>query len=496
MLALLIMGDVNMAKKKKNNLRPKVKLIGNNATDVTQSIALIEFKNKKYLIEAGQYQGDTVLNEYRINKSAFDNINVEEIDYCFVSHAHIDHTGLLPLLVKKGFKGQIITTEVTSKLLRPLLEDGSFIHSRNSMALSKKHNTKFEAIYDELDVNNTMKLIKYYDYDLIHKLDDNVSFKFLHNSHILGAASIEIYLRDDESNKTYKIFYSGDLGNDLIYKPFVDKTEYCINANLAIFESTYGANAISMTKKDRKEEVKKIKNMIKETVVDKKGILFFPSFSMDRSQSFLKLIYDICTQNEELNNVEVLVDSRLTKKITEVYQSVLKDEDKMILDELLEWKNVTFISDYYKETVPFMNENKPKIVISSSGFLSGGHSVEWCKNLISKSNNTICFIGYASPQSIAGKLHENISNPKQTITINGQRYRIKCRLEKLNTFSSHIQQESLVNYIKSINCDRVVLLHGSSLAKEELQKVSREELNKCNKTTRITIAKKNMVIEV
>jgi metallo-beta-lactamase family protein len=287
----------------KHKEKIKVKFIGSNSTGVTGSIIYIEYKDKKMLLDCGLYQEGTVLENYQINKEAFKSFKPSGIDYCFILHSHIDHSGNLCQLIKYGFTGKIITTSTTAKLLKPLLLDSAHIHLSDAKYISKKKDREYEPLYTEDDVYETLDYIYEYGYDEIYKLDDVVSFRFLHNSHILGAAQLELIITKEAGNKE-TVFYSSDIGNISVHKPLVDEMEYVEKAGLAIFESTYGLSERSFGKKDREKDIDKIKTLIRDTVIENKGRLLIPCFSMDRSQHLMYVLHELF---QDRSSLELLI---------------------------------------------------------------------------------------------------------------------------------------------------------------------------------------------
>lgn len=481
--------------KTKKSKKPIIELIGNNATEVTGSlIRITTAKGTQILLDCGGIQGGTVEEDYRSNLNALNTINVDKIEYVFVAHNHYDHVGLLPSAVRQGFNGKIITTPQTAKLMQPLLIDCAFINNKNFEYLSNKYGRTMPVLYTEKDVHDTFDYVYEYDFGETYDLDDEVSFKLLKNNHVLGACSIELFIKD-ESNHQYKIFYSSDLGNVAIpNRPYLSEVEYCRNANVEIFESTYGNRDEHLTKKDRENEIKILKREIEDCCLNRLGSVIIPCFSFARSQEMMTLLYQIYKDDEKFKGIDFIVDSKLTKEIIKVYEKVLDDKDKELFNEVLSWKNFKIISDFKTETLQVLKDKKPKVVISSSGMCNAGHSVEYIKNYLENERNSIIFCGYASENTLAGKLRKDT----KTITIdkNKRPYKKKARIITLQTFSSHMQKHDLVNYICSVNCDKVILVHGDKKAKESLKEACRKELSKRNKTTNVIVSQRNMKVSL
>lgn len=478
---------------KKKNKTPIIQLIGNNATEVTGSIILVTtVKGTKILLECGMVQGGTVEEDYRINANALNQLDLSEIKYCFLAHAHSDHVLLTPRAVRHGLQAKIITTPATAKIMTELLSDGAFVNKRNAEYLTTQYKREILPLFTIEDVSEMLNHTYEYGFDEIYQLDDEISFKFLRNSHVLGASSIELYIKD-ESSKIYKIFYSSDLGNTAIPdRPYLSEIEYCRSCNCAIFESTYGDRDTQITKYDRKRELQMMKQEIIDTCLEKRGNVLIPCFSFSRSQEIMTILHDMLSEDERFNKIDIIVDSRLTKNITNVYTKILEEEEKECFDKVLAWKNLKIISDYNTETTQVLIDKNPKVIISSSGFCDFGHVKEYIKRYIVHKNNTIIFCGYTSERSLAGKLRKETNS----VTIDKKAYSKKAKIISLESFSSHMQKKQLIDYIASINTDKVILVHGDKDAKLSLKTSVEEKLKEMNKTTNIIVGQKNLKVSL
>ena len=320
-------------------------------------------------------------------------------------------------------------------------------------------------------------------------MDKYISFKWLHNSHIIGAAQLELFLKD-ENGHTSKILYTSDLGSYKLSSPFVHSTELCTKANLAIFESTYGAEEKIITKKDRMKDKEKIKSIVNEVCKSNGGRILIPCFSLDRTQKILKVLYDIFKEDSDFN-IPIIVDSPLSCKITDVYKEVLEGDDLDVLSDIINWKNVRFIKDKIDSNI-CLADKKSKIVIASSGFLQAGRSVSYLKEFLPNSKDMILFVGYASLSSLAYKIKNG--NENKTISIEGKPYKNRCKIVCLNSFSSHIQRDEIIDYVKGLKCEKLYLVHGSKNAKLKLKNLIEIELEKLNKTTKVICVQKGMSV--
>ena len=365
-------GGVNTIGKKKKLKEDGILFCGSNAVDVTGSMILIKFGNKRILLECGLYQDNSYLEAYKINSEKF-KFNPTEIDYVFVGHTHIDHIGLLPRLVKEGFTGKIILTYATSVMAKYLLLNCAFIVADEARVLSKRYNRNYEPLYTEDDVRNTLKLFEVYDkYDNLYTLDDIITFQWLKNSHCVGAAQLQLILNDGIKRK--KILYTSDIGALETKNHYVENTEIPQFFNdITIMESTYGINTRT-SKKTREFDVEHLRVAI-DTVLERQGSLILPAFSFSRSQELLTTLYLLFGEDKSFTT-PIIVDSMLTCDICDAYGDVLSDEDYELWNKVYSWENIKYIKEK-TDSQACVLDNTPKIVISSSGFCTNGRILSY-----------------------------------------------------------------------------------------------------------------------
>ena len=471
-----------MSKKKKSKI--KIKFIGANSYQVTGSMILIETEYNNILLECGMIQSSNSIKDYKENAKSFP-FKSKNIDYVFLNHAHTDHMALTPKLIKYGFTGKIITTDITAKLLKPMLKDSANIIRKDAEYISKKRGKDFEPLYNEDDVYSTLNLVESYDYGIIHQLDDNTSFRFLHNSHIIGACQLELFLKTSTGH-IEKILYTSDLKGNQNKNYYVEDTEYCSKANIVISECTYGADEKNVNV-SRNKDLEKIKTVVNQVCLMDKGRILIPVFSLSRAQQILTDLYMLYGENKDFK-IPIIVDSPLIWEITKVYKDALQGEHKELFDKVCDWDNVRFIKDYNESKVS-VSDKIPKIVLSSSGFLLKGRSVNYLKELISDIKSHIITVGFSPEGSIASK----IKNGQKFINIEGKSYKNKCSITILNSFSSHIGQIELLNYLKGISCEKVFLVHADTNSKLRFKELLEEEISKLFRSTRIIATNKDTV---
>lgn len=471
--------------------------IGNNSVGVTGSCIYGVFKDEEFLIELGGVQDGTSLSNYNKNKELLDKIDFKRIKYIFILHFHQDHSQLTLAANSRGFDGKVITNHKTARILQPLWEDASHIMDVDIKFLRSAKGIKAEHLYKVDDVAKTLDYVYEYEENVIHKLSESISFRLLRNNHVLGSTSLELFFKDSNS-KVHKLYYSSDLGNTSVGKYFVfDEIDKCVSTNVAILENTYNSkDREPITKKTRKEDLIKLENAILDTIVEKKGRLICPCFAADRSQNLLVHIKNIIDKHDSLKDTTVYLDGKLTSKIMKLYGELLEGEQKELFDSIINWKNLKIVSDYMTGTRMILADNNPYICISSSGMADKGHVLEHIKANIKDKKNTILFSGFTSPTSLASRIKEKINNPnKSNILIEKTNYPFRCDVVELTSMSSHIQRKELIEMMKQIRADKIVLVHGDIKDSKTLAQEAMDEIMRVNKTTRVLSAEKNMHIE-
>ena len=485
-----------MAKKKNKDNDVIVSFFGTQADGVTGSNVTISYNTlegrKHLLVELGGKQGEgTILQEYNQNKKLLDNIPIEGASYCFFIHQHCDHTMHLPALSSYGFQGRTIMTDRCLAITKKLVLDATYIHKRNVEYLKGKGHKNVKLFYTEQDAHAVLDTVETYSVGEIHKLDDYISIRYRKNSHVLGANQLELFIRKPDS-KVVKIHITSDLGNknNLKLQPFLTETDIVTTSNLSIFESTYGLGDRDFTYKDCIDERKELIETISRFIGNNQSVLI-PCFSFGRLQSIMCFIYESFKDTWDMN-VPIVVDTKLGNEINQVYSRILEGEEKEYWDEVMNWKPFKYIKEY-PSTVAFLQSKQNALVLSSSGMISAGHSTMYAKQFLGDSKAAILFCGYCSPSTIGGKI---LNESQKTVTIDGSLVLKRCYIKRFTTFSSHATQKDLIDYMKQINTNHIVLHHGDEESKKALRDKAIEELRAINKTTKITCAFKDYQISL
>lgn len=382
------------------------------------------------------------------------------------------------------FKGKIYTSFGTSQLLQPLLLDSAHIAEFES----KHINNEVKPLYTNEDVSHVLNMVQPCEANQRVYINENVYFEMLRNPHILGSVQILMYFITP-SNKVKRVLITGDIGNLKFKKYYVDDMEYCKSANIVCVESTYGKNNRVIGKKERKEDINKIKILVNEYIINKKGRILVPVFGQDRLQVFMTLFYQMYKDDKNFNS-EIIIDSKLGIDICNAYKKILAGDELELFSEVMAWDKFKFIKDG-NESSAIAAELSSKIIFSTSGFGDAGRIINHFKSILPREQDCVLFCGYASPQSTSGKMR-NQETKKLKI---GKNFVWKnCNIEILNSFSSHIQQDDTIEYMKKINCDKIILVHGDKDSKNDLLQKSVDELRKVGKTTNIVYGKKDMII--
>ena len=326
---------VTIMSKVKNKVR--ISFVGENAKEVTGSSILIEYNDKKILVENGLYQGKgSLLEQYKINNKHF-SYKVKEIDYLIVLHSHMDHVGLIPKLFKFENKCKIISPVGLKDLFEVMAKDSVFIMNKEAEDLTKKMKREFEPIYTDKEVYLTLDRWEEFPIEEKIQIEDNLTIRFIRSGHVINACQCEIWIKNN--NKVIKIGITSDLGNIAIKNDYVEDIEYIDKANLLIGEATYAGNFKHITNKGRKKDLDKIETIVRQTCIENKSKILIPVFALQRTQTILTCLYDLFKDKEDFN-VPIIIDSPLALKINEIFLKELKCEQQEKFAKVLAWKNI------------------------------------------------------------------------------------------------------------------------------------------------------------
>jgi metallo-beta-lactamase family protein len=435
------------------------------ARTVTGSKHLITLKSgKNILLDCGMFQGQHKESEL-LNKDF--GFFPREIDYVLLSHAHIDHSGLLPKLVKEGFMGKIYCTEATADIVELLLLDSAHIQEEDAKYYNKKHSKKskskpVEPLYTTKDVESTLHQLVIKPYDEPFSIDDEITVTFRDAGHILGSATI--FLEIKEAKKVRKILFTGDVGR--YQNPVLKSPEEIPQADIVICESTYG-NSLHESQDGAKMQ---LLEAIQHTCIKKKGKLIIPASSLGRTQEILFSLNNLFN-GDLLPPLKVFVDSPLSTRVTELVrthtecfnnniQKLMKtDSDPFTFSGL---RFITDVADSKK-----LNARKrPCIIISAAGMADAGRVKHHIANNIESKKNTILFVGYCEPSTLGGKL---MSGAKE-VTIFGDNYKVAAEVKTMHAYSAHADYDELCQFLAPLNpnlVEKFFVVHGEPTVQDE-----------------------------
>jgi len=426
------------------------------AKTVTGSKHLISLaNNEEILLDCGMFQG-LDLDTRSLNREF--GFEPKIIDYLILSHAHIDHSGLIPKLVKDGFKGPIYCTKATFDLCTIMLMDSAMIQEADARFLNKKNQFKtplIEPLYNKEDVDICFKQFVCLDYDQALKINDHVEVLLTDNGHILGSASINLKIK--EADKTTHITYTGDIGRygSALLKdpaPFPQ-------ADIIICESTYGDRLHEKYEHAEQE----ILNAIIETCVNKKGKIIIPAFSLGRTQ---EIVYSLNKLNLYglLPDIKIFVDSPLAVNATNImrkYALSLNDDVQQLIKSSPDpfgFDYLTYINDK-RESQALNSKEGPFILISSAGMAEAGRIKHHLMNTIEDKKNCILLVGFAEGKSLAGRL----MNGEKKVAIYGKEFDVNAEVKVINSLSAHGDYEEIIRYLSCQDISKVkelFLVHG------------------------------------
>ncbi|HPJ76708.1 MAG TPA: MBL fold metallo-hydrolase, partial [Clostridia bacterium] len=435
----------------------KIKFYGS-AKEVTGSNMILEAAGKKVMIDCGLFQGSSATKAKNFEELKY---NVNDIDYVLLTHSHIDHSGRIPLLYKKGYRGNIICTKATKDLCDIMLIDSANIQESDTEYKNHKRNRAglepLEPLYTIDDANIALKHFIAVQYHDLIKLDDNISVKFTDSGHMLGSSSITIYVT--ENKKTTIIGFTSDLGKK--NTPIINDPEVIEKCDYLIMESTYGNRQHKV--KSHPEEL--MFDIIEETI-NKGGTVIIPSFSVGRTQEMIYAFNKNLAIKKKLSifdKVPVYIDSPLSTSATEVYKKnaqFFDDEAKQYIlsgNNPLDFPNLNFTKSV--EDSKFLNrDDSPKIIISSSGMCDAGRIRHHLKHNLYKKKTTVLFVGYQA----VGSLGRLLADGAKSVKIFGDTIDVRARIEMIDGFSGHGDMDDLDEYISQIKekPEKIFLVHG------------------------------------
>jgi metallo-beta-lactamase family protein len=442
------------------------------ARTVTGSKHLVQLDNNEIiLLDCGLFQGMGRDTDSLNAKFGFD---AAKVDYVILSHAHIDHSGLLPKLVKEGFTGAIYCTPGTKALAEILLEDSAMIQ-RDDAKYGNKRRAKqglppIEPLYDIEDVNLTIPLLKAVDYNTPTKISDSVEVLFTDAGHIIGSAAVSLKIKNGQN--TESLTFSGDIGR---YRDMILRSPAAFpHADYIIIESTYGDKLHDLIHTTPDDLLK----WIESTCVEHKGNLIIPAFSVGRTQEILFELNQLSLE-KRLPHIPIYVDSPLSMEATEVLKKFPKYFNKKIQkilevdDDPFDFEGLRYIKSV-EESKALNEDLHPKVIISASGMADAGRVKHHIKNNISNQKNTILLVGYCEPHSLGGRL----MNGAKEVKIYSEQYDVVAKVGSIRSMSAHGDYEDLMQFLACQNPDlvkQVFIVHGEAQVQDHFAEKLRKK---------------------
>ena len=429
------------------------------AREVTGSKHLLEVGGKRVLLDCGMFQGRRQETARKNREFGFD---AAKLDAMILSHAHIDHSGLIPLLTKQGYNGRIYCTPATRDLCAVMLLDSANIQQRDAEYLSRKHREFVPPLYDEHDARRVMRHFVSVPYDEPFDVCNGVTATFRDAGHILGSAMVQ--LRCEEAGNKHNFLFSGDIGRKRL--PILNDPWHPEPADTVLMESTYG---------DRDHEpFEAMEAHLREAIirtVGRGGKIIIPSFALERAQEVVHSI-KLLEQDPAFPTVPVFVDSPLTVHITDVFRmhTDAYDDDTSKLYEAagdpFSLRNIQYISEV-EDSMKLNNRREPCIIIAASGMCEFGRILHHLKNHATDPRNTIMIVGWQAEHTLGRRIVER----RPMLKIFGQEYPLKAEVKIFNGFSGHAGRTALINFGEAAGktAERVALVHGEQPEMDSLR---------------------------
>lgn len=427
---------------------------------VTGSKYVLCHNGSKTMVDCGLFQG---LKELRLRNWEPLPIDPLEIDNVILTHAHVDHTGFLPRLVKQGFKGTVYATTGTTELCRILLPDSGRLQEEDAKFANKKGFSKHKPakpLYTEKDAKVALKLFYSVGYEERVRLGRNFSFQFISAGHILGSSFVEITLTEDHEKK--KILFSGDLGRYDV--PILNDPTPVYETDYLVVESTYGDRLHDKT--SAKEQLSQIINR----TIDRGGRVVIPAFAVGRTQEVLYYIREL-EDEKRIPVVPVIIDSPMAQYATERYRKGHEDHDAEMKELMSHHINPLATHQFYFGTKNLGSKRKkslePSIIISASGMATGGRVLYHLKECLPDPRSTIVFVGFQAEGTRGRRLLEG----EKEIKIHGEMIPVEAEIASISNLSAHADYQETLRWLSEFRTPpkKVFVTHGEPNAAKALK---------------------------
>lgn len=441
---------------------------------VTGSQHLITVNGQKILLECGLYQGKR--EEARKRNWEFP-FNPPEVDALVLSHAHIDHSGNIPNLVRRGFRGKILCTSATVDLCNAMLLDSGHIQEMDAAYVNKERRRRGEPevspIYTQEDAAKSLKYFQGIEYDEPYLLGPGVTLTLYDAGHLLGSAIVVLDFAEGDERPGRRLVFTGDLGRTAV--PILRDPTCLEEADILLIESTYGSR-LHPPIEDSAQELERI---IRRTC-ERGGKVIIPAFAVERTQLLVYLLNNLYNQGN-LPDVPVFVDSPLAVNVTEIFRRNPDYFDQQTQDQLRQdpegdifsFTKLIYVRDV-EESKALNLRKGPCVIISASGMAEAGRIQHHLKNNIGDPRNTVLIVGWQAPNTLGRRLVER----QPVVRIFGMEYQLEAEVVTLNGFSGHADQSGLLGWVKAFKKrpEKVFIVHGDPDAAQVFAAKLRDEL--------------------
>ncbi|OPY80024.1 MAG: Ribonuclease [Syntrophorhabdus sp. PtaU1.Bin153] len=444
----------------------KIRFLGA-ARTVTGSCFHLSLGGTQVLVDCGMYQGR---DSNKVNGAGFD-FDPHEIDYVLLTHAHLDHSGLLPKLVTSGFQGRIITTTATADLVEIMLYDSAHIQEKDAEWLTKKNfragrDEVVEPLYTTDDVKASLPFFDRKTYGVVESLGEGLKYRFVDAGHILGSGSLEVWYKSADQEK--KIVFSGDVGKNA--NPIINDPEHITESDYVVIESTYGDRFHKGMEESIDEMVEAIKTTFKRG-----GNVLFPAFAVGRTQDILYILNKLIKAGR-LRDLDVFVDSPLADKATKIYMAHPEFFDAEAVNTL-KFRSTDGMKIHFTTTVEESQKiNRIKsgaIIIAGSGMCEGGRIRHHFKHNLWRPECSIVFTGF----QVRGTLGRLIVERTRAVRVLGEELAVRARVYTIGGFSAHADQKELLEWLESFRSKpEVFIVHGEETTSLKFEKLVQGKL--------------------
>lgn len=438
------------------------------AGEVTGSKHLITTNSgKTILLDCGMYQGKGMDTDRANRELGF---NPKAIHYLLLSHAHIDHSGLIPYIYSLGFRGEIYCTPATRDLCQLMLQDTAFIQEQDvrwyNKKMARQHKPPIKPLFDMNHAQQVMKLFRTVEYNTSCRLNEEIEILFTNSGHMLGSAIISLNIK--ENGEIKRIAYTGDVGR--MHSHILSTPQVFPQCDYLICESTYG----NRLHDDKLVSEEQLLGIVEETCIYKKGKLLIPSFSVGRTQEIVYVLNELYNDGR-LERVPVYVDSPLSANATEIFRRYADTLNEQVRDTMrfdsdpFGFNTLHYITEL-QESKALNKSSQPCIIISSSGMLEAGRIKHHVSNHIDDPSTTILIVGYCTPTSLGARIQDPTL---RYVSIFGFDHRIRAQVSKIEGFSGHGDYEEMIQYFTACQDVKQIkhtfIVHGESNVQKTYQ---------------------------